>query len=144
MDEDFSPNPEDRKKWQRTFFYSLCALGFLVGLMFGRLFKTEAIEPTRLVELQQHSNGLYLCFEQEPRYEAMLDGGNYLITFEQLQAEPQRGSFLLSERQVNWRLEQHSKGSEARLWFVSLQQLKPRLLAKGKCVQIDFASEQGE
>lgn len=124
-DEDYSTVPEDwrRPLWIR-FLASLALLGFLVGLMIGRL--TDS--PARLLEVQPLEQGLALYFDHRPKLQEQWHEGTFSLLIDAW-GVPQKGQVRVQDALVNWRLNplvQTQLKQQLSLGFVAVRPLQAR------------------
>ncbi|MFC3609398.1 hypothetical protein [Stutzerimonas tarimensis] len=106
-----------RLRWR--FFAALVLIGFLLGLMLGRLVSPD---PARLLEISEGPAGLLLRFDREPALQAGHEQGLFGL---RLQAEgaAAEGQMRLDEGAlVNWRLRPAEEGLA--LVFIAVRPLR--------------------
>ncbi len=87
------------RPWARV-ISSLALLGFLLGLMIGRLLQPDEL---RLAQVEVAEQGLYLWFNEQPQVRVRHIQGTFVLRVETLGRE-QQGQIRLHGRAVNWRL----------------------------------------
>jgi len=84
---------------------SLALLGFLLGLMIGRMLQPD---PLRLASVEGVEQGLQLWFNVEPKVRAGHLGGAFFLRVESLGRE-QQGQLRLQGKVVNWRVRREGR-----------------------------------
>ena len=114
-----------RRQWILKFLASLALLGFLVGLMIGRVVEPPpALQPyNRLLQLQSYADGLAVCFAQTITPQVRHEQGAYYLWFADTQGRNAQGEFVLPLGQlVQWQVESRDTGVQ--VVFVGLQALQ--------------------
>lgn len=112
-------DPLRRLRWR--FFGALVLMGFLLGLMLGRL---SSPEPARLLDVQVDGGSLLLRLSGPVAYrEATIDGGYTLML--EAQGSPRAGHLQLDGQRVSWQLQSMAPGLAVQL--VALRPLRVRL-----------------
>ncbi|MGX5221158.1 hypothetical protein ACVTMO_21270 [Pseudomonas segetis] len=100
-----TPDIGDRPRpWLRV-IGSLAIFGFLIGLMFGDLFRPDAL---RLDRIEVRDAGLQLWFNEQPTPKSGEYDGAYVLRLRTLGRE-QQGQLQLNGRAVNWRLQRDER-----------------------------------
>lgn len=92
------------RPWVRV-IGSLAILGFLIGLMFGDLWRPDAVRLDRVAVSEAQ---LQLWFNEQPSPQAREYNGAYVLRLETLGRE-QQGQLQLNGRAVNWRLQRDER-----------------------------------
>lgn len=90
---------------------SLAILGFLVGLMIGRLFHPDAMH---LKAVEAQDDRLLLWFNVEPQVQVSDAHGTFALRFEGLGRERQ-GQLQIAGRAANWRVVREGRELEVRV-----------------------------
>ena len=90
---------------------SLAILGFLVGLMIGRLFHPDAMH---LKAVEAQDDQLLLWFNVEPQVQVSDAHGTFALRFEGLGRERQ-GQLQIAGRAANWRVVREGRELEVRV-----------------------------
>jgi len=90
---------------------SLAILGFLVGLMIGRLFHPDAMH---LKAVEAQDDQLLLWFNVEPQVQVSDAHGTFALRFEGLGRERQ-GQLRIAGRAANWRVVRDGRELEVRV-----------------------------
>ena len=90
---------------------SLAILGFLVGLMIGRLFHPDAMH---LKAVEAQDDHLLLWFNVEPQVQVSDAHGTFALRFEGLGRERQ-GQLWIAGRAANWRVVREGRELEVRV-----------------------------
>jgi len=90
---------------------SLAILGFLVGLMIGRLFHPDAMH---LKAVEAQDDRLLLWFNVEPQVQVSDAHGTFALRFEGLGRERQ-GQLQIAGRAANWRVVRDGRELEVRV-----------------------------
>ncbi|MBU3059207.1 hypothetical protein [Pseudomonas indica] len=113
-----NPEEDPRPRLWLRFLASLALIGFLVGLMIGRLTQSE---PVVLQRVEERPAGLVLWFDHEPKvFVEHLDGA-FALSVEAV-ARARAGRVELAGKPVNWRLQSGDKGFLLR--FVAARPLR--------------------
>ncbi len=95
-----TPEEDPRPKlWPRV-LGSLAIVGFMVGMMIGRLTITV---PVQLQQVDVLPGALVVWFSAEPKLHGELVDGTLGVLFD-AQGKPQNGQFKLNGKDVNWRV----------------------------------------
>ncbi|WP_268799117.1 hypothetical protein [Pseudomonas huanghezhanensis] len=101
-----TPEDDPRPKLWPKVLGSIAIVGFMVGLMIGRI---TTPDPTRLQQVETTTNGLVLWFNNEPQLHGEHIDGAVALLFN-AEGQPQRGELKLEGRDVRWRVQRSDKG----------------------------------
>jgi hypothetical protein len=101
-----TPEDDPRPKLWPKVLGSFAIVGFMVGLMIGRI---TTPDPTQLQQIEAIPNGLALWFNNEPQLHGEHIDGAIALLFN-AKGEPQRGEFKFEGRDVRWRVQRSDKG----------------------------------
>ena len=104
--EDSTPEEDPRPKlWPRV-LGSLAIVGFMVGMMIGRL---TTPEPVQLQQVEVLPGTLVVWFSDEPKLHGEMVDGTVGLLFD-AQGKAQNGQFKLNGKDVNWRVQRTDGG----------------------------------
>lgn len=128
-----------RRNLLLKFFGSLCLLGFLAGLMFGKLFNdANDSGVNQVISVAQTEQGVELCFSKPPVVKESKGQGFYWLRFDGVAAVKGDGDLLLAEKtRVRWQLRAYQAGVQ--LGFVSLSPVTGRWSVNANCVSAQIA-----
>lgn len=121
-----STAPDPMPRLRRRFFASLVLIGFLVGLMLGRL---DTPEPVRLQRIEPTEDGLRLVFDGEPEVRQQQDVDGAFALLLAAEASGRSGELQLAGMPVRWRLQPGETG--LLLHFVATRPLQGRWRLEG-------------
>ena len=103
---DSTPEEDPRPKlWPRV-LGSLAIVGFMVGMMIGRL---TTPEPVQLQQVEVLPGALVVWFSDEPKLHGEMIDGTVGLLFD-AQGKAQNGQFKLNDKEANWRVRRTDSG----------------------------------
>ncbi len=110
------------RQWRIKFFASLCLLGFMGGLMLGKVLRPEPSLP-HLLHIKPQGAALQLCFTQLPQAAVITETGAFVMLLAVEAVDEQTGRLILAEGEsVSWQLTPRRDGMQ--LGVVGLQPLQ--------------------
>lgn len=113
-----------RRQLVLKFFASLVLLGFLVGMMLGRLFNPAVLPlyANQIVQLQTYADGLGVCLTRAAQVQASHQQGAYQLLLLDTRGQAAQDELILAKNAlVRWRLEPQE--NHINIVFIGLQAL---------------------
>lgn len=136
-----------RRQLLLKFLASLILVGFLLGLMLGKvLHPTPAVtKPNTVEQLLSYSEGLSLCLQEPAQLQEITTQGMYQLLLINTVGRAARGELELArDQRITWRLEPHD--GYMQIAFVGLKpilgQWYVRTTPEHWCVDVKIRSEQ--
>lgn len=133
-----------RRQLLLKFVASIILVGFLLGLMLGRIFAPQPL-PQRspsIVQLQTYADGLAVCLSQSAQIQEHNQQGIYQLVLLDTQGQSAQGEIILTgNKPVRWRVE--PQDSSVRIVFIGLQPVfghwRQRIAEEHWCADIQIS-----